>query len=75
LALLKEVSIKPAKFTKWDKGILEQIKECNAVYQMRFPLKRDDGTIEVIEAYRVQHSHHKNPLQGRYPFCCRSEPG
>jgi glutamate dehydrogenase (NAD(P)+) len=59
---------KAAKYTKWDKGILEQIKECNAVYQMRFPLKRDDGSIEVIEAYRVQHSHHKTPCKGGIRF-------
>lgn len=59
---------KAARYTKWDKGILEQIKECNAVYQMRFPLKRDDGTIEVIEAYRVQHSHHKTPCKGGIRF-------
>mgnify|MGYP002397711706 FL=1 len=59
---------KAAKFTKWDKGILEQIKECNAVYQMRFPVKKDDGTIEVIEAYRVQHSHHKTPSKGGIRF-------
>ncbi|HEX6191624.1 MAG TPA: Glu/Leu/Phe/Val dehydrogenase [Chitinophagaceae bacterium] len=59
---------KAAKFTKWDLGILRQIKECNAVYQMRFPLKRDDGTLEVIEAYRVQHSHHKTPCKGGIRF-------
>ncbi|HUR66592.1 MAG TPA: Glu/Leu/Phe/Val dehydrogenase [Chitinophagaceae bacterium] len=59
---------KAAKYTKWDKGILEQIKECNAVYQMRFPVKRDNGTIEVIEAYRVQHSHHKTPCKGGIRF-------
>jgi glutamate dehydrogenase (NAD(P)+) len=59
---------KAAKFTKWDQGILSQIRECNAVYQMRFPLKRDDGTIEVIEAYRVQHSHHKTPCKGGIRF-------
>jgi glutamate dehydrogenase (NAD(P)+) len=59
---------KAAKFTKWDLGILEQIKACNAVYQMRFPLKRDDGSIEVIEAYRVQHSHHKTPCKGGIRF-------
>ncbi len=57
-----------AKFTKWDKGILDQIKACNAVYRMRFPLKRDDGTVEVIEAYRVQHSHHKTPCKGGIRF-------
>ncbi|MBK7884058.1 MAG: Glu/Leu/Phe/Val dehydrogenase [Chitinophagaceae bacterium] len=59
---------KAAKFTNWDLGILEQIKACNSVYQMRFPVKRDDGTIEVIEAYRVQHSHHKTPCNGGIRF-------
>ena len=59
---------KAAKFTKFDKGLLEQIKACNSVYQMRFPLKRDDGTIEVIEAYRVQHSQHKSPCKGGIRF-------
>ena len=59
---------KAAKFTKWDPGILEQIKACNAVYRMRFPVKLDDGTIEVIEAYRVQHSQHKTPCKGGIRF-------
>ncbi|MGB4844582.1 MAG: Glu/Leu/Phe/Val dehydrogenase [Ferruginibacter sp.] len=59
---------KAAKFTKWDLGILEQIKACNSVYRMRFPIKRDDGSIEVIEAYRVQHSHHKTPCKGGIRF-------
>ena len=59
---------KAAKFTKWDLGILEQIKACNSVYQMRFPVKRDNGNIEVIEAYRVQHSHHKAPCKGGIRF-------
>ncbi len=59
---------KAAKFTRWDAGILNQIKECNSVYQMRFPIKRDDGTIEVIEAYRVQHSQHKSPCKGGVRF-------
>src|SRR6187402_365806 len=59
---------KAAQYTKWDIGILGQIRECNAVYQMRFPLKRDDGSIEVIEAYRVQHSHHKTPCKGGIRF-------
>lgn len=59
---------KAAVFTKWEKGILEQIKACNAVYQMRFPVKRDDGSVEVLEAYRVQHSHHKTPCKGGIRF-------
>ena len=59
---------KAAKFTEFDPGILEQIKACNSVYQMRFPVKKDDGTIEVIEAYRVQHSQHKTPCKGGIRF-------
>ncbi|MBK5271660.1 MAG: Glu/Leu/Phe/Val dehydrogenase, partial [Bacteroidia bacterium] len=59
---------KASKFTKWDKGILDQIKACNAVYRMRFPIKRDDGSVEVIEAYRVQHSQHKTPCKGGIRF-------
>jgi glutamate dehydrogenase (NAD(P)+) len=59
---------KAAKFTKWEKGLLEQIKACNSVYSMRFPVKMDDGSIEVIEAYRVQHSQHKSPCKGGIRF-------
>ena len=58
---------KAAEFTEWDPGILEQIKACNSVYQMRFPVKINDQ-VEVIEAYRVQHSHHKTPCKGGIRF-------
>ena len=58
---------KAAKFTKWDKGTLEQIKACNSVYRMKFPVRIGDN-IEVIEAYRVQHSHHKTPCKGGIRF-------
>ncbi len=54
---------KAAKFTKWDSGLLEQIKQCNSVLRMHFPVKVNDK-IEVIKAYRVQHSHHKSPCKG-----------
>lgn len=55
---------KAAALTDIDKGLLEQIKACNSVLRVRFPLKKDNGEIEVIEAYRVQHSHHKTPCKG-----------
>lgn len=54
---------KAAAYTRFEKGILEQIKACNSVYQMRFPVRVGDK-VEVIEAYRVQHSHHKLPCKG-----------
>jgi glutamate dehydrogenase (NAD(P)+) len=52
-----------SKFTSYDSGILEQIKACNSIYSMKFPVKIGDK-VEVIEAYRVQHSHHKLPVKG-----------
>lgn len=59
---------KASSYTKWETGILEQIKACNSVYSMKFPVKMDDGRIEVIEAYRVQHSQHKSPCKGGIRF-------
>ncbi len=45
-------------------GILNQVRVCNAVYRMRFPVVRDDGEVEVVEAYRAEHSHHRLPTKG-----------
>lgn len=54
---------KASKYTRFEAGILEQIKACNSVYSMKFPVRIGEN-IEVIEAYRVQHSHHKLPCKG-----------
>ncbi|MFT5646371.1 MAG: glutamate dehydrogenase (NAD(P)+) [Aureispira sp.] len=54
---------KAAKHTMLPSGILEQIKGCNAVFRMNFPVKIGDS-VEVIEAYRVQHSNHRSPTKG-----------
>ena len=53
-----------ARLTPHHPGLLEQIKICNSVYHMTFPLERDDGTIETIHAWRAEHSHHKLPTKG-----------
>lgn len=58
---------KAAQFTNFDAGILEQIKQCNSVLRMHFPVKIGDK-VEVIKAYRVQHSHHKQPCKGGIRF-------
>lgn len=54
---------KAAAYTKHPKGLLEQIKNCNSVYKINFPVKIGDE-YQVIEAYRVQHSHHRTPTKG-----------
>lgn len=55
---------KAAAYTSFDDGLLKQIKMCNSVLRVAFPLERDDGKIEVLEGWRVQHSHHKQPTKG-----------
>lgn len=52
-----------AKFTEIPKGLIEQIKACNLVLEIRFPI-RVGNDYQVIEAYRVQHSHHRLPTKG-----------
>lgn len=54
---------KAAGYTEISKGILEQIKVCNAVYEIKFPVRIDDN-IHVIQAFRAQHSHHRLPTKG-----------
>ncbi len=53
-----------ARYTSLEDGLLDNIKRCNSVYQMHFPFRRDSGVMEVVEAYRVQHSHHRQPVKG-----------
>lgn len=58
---------KASVHTSIPKGLLEQIKVCNAVYEMTFPVKIGN-TYQVIEAFRVQHSHHRLPTKGGIRF-------
>ena len=46
------------------KGLLEQIRACNSVYSFAFPVRHADGSIEVVHAWRAEHSHHKLPTKG-----------
>ena len=53
-----------AAFTPHDPTLLSNIKECKSLFYTSFPVKRDDGSIEVMHAWRAEHSHHKLPCKG-----------
>ena len=52
-----------AQFTNHPAGLLDQIKACNSIYRFRFPIRKNNG-FEVIDAWRVEHSHHMSPTKG-----------
>lgn len=54
---------KAAAFTNFEPGLLHQIKICNSIYKVYYPVEID-GKVKVIEGIRVQHSHHKTPTKG-----------
>ena len=53
-----------ARLTPHDPALLTNIKACKNLFYASFPIKRDDGSIEVMHAWRAQHSHHKLPCKG-----------
>jgi glutamate dehydrogenase (NAD(P)+) len=53
-----------AGFTHHDPTLLANIKACKNLFYTSFPIKRDDGRIEVMHAWRAEHSHHKLPCKG-----------
>lgn len=50
------------------KGLSDQIKSCDSVYHLRFPITLDNGEIRVIDAWHGEHSHHMSPLKGGIRF-------
>lgn len=58
---------KAVAVTDYPRGLTEQIRVCNSVYYFQFPV-RIQGEIQVIEAWRVEHSQHKLPTKGGIRF-------
>jgi glutamate dehydrogenase (NAD(P)+) len=53
-----------ARLTSHPEGLLAQIRACNTVCAFQFPVRHPDGRIEVVRAWRAEHSHHKLPTKG-----------
>jgi len=48
---------------KAPRAILDQIKACNNIIEITFPVKVD-GTIRHYTGWRAEHSHHRKPTKG-----------
>ena len=59
---------KAAALTDHDRSLLSQIRVCNFVCRFKFPVERDNGSIEVVSAWRAEHSNHKLPTKGGIRF-------
>lgn len=53
-----------ARYSQHPTGLIEQVRACNAIYRMRFPVRADDGSIRVLEGFRAEHSYHRLPTKG-----------
>lgn len=55
---------KAAALTNLKPGTINNMKECNVVLRVEFPIKNEHGDIDIITGYRAQHSHHRVPCKG-----------
>ncbi|UOF94560.1 MAG: Glu/Leu/Phe/Val dehydrogenase, partial [Bacteroides sp.] len=55
---------KAATHTKYDKGLLNLIKQCKNIGRFNFPIRRSNGKLEMISSWRIEHSHHMQPTKG-----------
>src|SRR5690554_4761569 len=51
-----------------DKGIRKILASTNSEISVHFPVKMDDGSIEVFNGYRVQHNNALGPYKGGLRF-------
>lgn len=45
-------------------GLSDQILACNRVFQVKFPVRMDDGKYRVFTGWRAVHSEHRLPVKG-----------
>jgi glutamate dehydrogenase (NAD(P)+) len=56
-----------------DQGMRALLSVCQREWTVHFPVRRDDGRIEVFTGYRVQHSTARGPAKGGIRFHPRTD--
>ena len=51
-----------------DPGLRQVLRQPQREHTLRFPVKRDDGTTDVVTGYRVQHNVARGPAKGGLRF-------
>ena len=51
-------------------GLPEQIKACDSVLQLHFPVRLDDGVLHIFRGWRATHSSHLLPAKGGIRYAC-----
>lgn len=74
LAAVDRMVTRAAPHVECDPDLLAQITACDALYQFRFPLRRDDGRLEILSGWRAQHSHHRLPAKGGIRYAPEVNP-
>ena len=64
LEMVEEYFNAAALFAGIREDRIDLLKKANTTLKVQIPLVKDDGTIEIIPAYRCQHKHHKSPSKG-----------
>lgn len=57
-----------ARLLDLDQGVVESLSSPRRALSVSLPLRRDDGSIEVFDGYRVQHNISRGPAKGGIRF-------
>ena len=68
LEMVKMNFDRASKFCLMSDSLLDLIKQCHSMIRFNIPLKRDDGSLDVISCYRAQHDLYKLPTKGGLRF-------